>query len=132
MPKRILVVEDDPEMVDLLSFGLKRAGFLVATALDGIEGLKKAKSILPDLILLDLMLPEMDGYGVCETLRRDSALVHVPIIMLTALSSQFAQIHGLEVGATDFVSKPFVLKDLIRKIDHALGGRPEPVSPSRS
>src|SRR2546427_1366709 len=107
MRKRVLVVEDDTEMVDLLRFNLRKAGFAIATATNGIEALKKARSVAPDLILLDLMLPELDGFSVCEILRREPATASVPIIMLTALSNELARVTGLAAGANDYLPKPF-------------------------
>jgi DNA-binding response OmpR family regulator len=121
MRKKILVVEDDADLVELLSFNLKKAGFAIGTASDGTDALKKARSVLPDLILLDLMLPEMDGYAVCETLRRDPATASIPIIMLTAMSSELARLAGFESGANDFVTKPFNLKHLLMRIEGMLG-----------
>jgi DNA-binding response OmpR family regulator len=114
--KKILVVEDDLEQSELLCFNLKKAGFAIGTAADGIQALKKARSLSPDLILLDLMLPEMDGFAVCEILRRHPATASVPIIMLTALSSELARINGLALGANDYITKPFNLKDLIERV----------------
>jgi len=114
--KKILVVEDDAELVELLSFNLKQAGFAIGTASDGVEALKKARSVSPDLILLDLMLPELDGFAVCEILRRDPATASVPIIMVTAVSSGLARLAGLEAGANDYITKPFNLKQLLARI----------------
>jgi DNA-binding response OmpR family regulator len=114
--KKILVVEDDPDLVELLSFNLRAAGFIVATAADGIDALKKARNSLPDLILLDLMLLELDGFAVCEILRRDSATASTPIIIVTAMWSQFARLTGLEAGANDYITKPFSPKQLIARI----------------
>jgi DNA-binding response OmpR family regulator len=119
--KKILVVEDDPDLVELLSFNLRACGFVVNTAGDGVEGLNKARSIIPDLILLDLMLPQLDGFGVCEMLRRDPATAAIPIIMVTAMSSQFARLAGLEAGANDYITKPFSLKQLISRVQELLG-----------
>jgi DNA-binding response OmpR family regulator len=116
MQKKVLVVEDDHDLVELLCFNLKKAGFATGTASDGVEALKKARSLLPDLIILDLMLPELDGFAVCEILRRDPATAGVPIIMLTALSSQLAKMAGFESGANDYVTKPFRIEDLISRV----------------
>lgn len=121
MRKKILVVEDDPDLVELLSFNLRACGFTVTTAGDGVDALKKTRSIMPDLILLDLMLPELDGFGVCETLRRDPATAGIPIIMVTAMSSQFARLAGLEAGANDYITKPFSPKQLIARVQALLG-----------
>ena len=121
MRKKILVVEDDPDLVELLSFNLRACDFAVSTADDGVDALKKTRCIMPDLILLDLMLPELDGFGVCETLRRDPATAGIPIIMLTAMSSQFARLAGLEAGANDYITKPFSPKQLIARVQELLG-----------
>lgn len=120
MQRKILVVEDDDDQRELLRFNLAKAGFAVGTAADGIEALKKARSLLPDLILLDLMLPELDGFAVCDVLRRDPNTAAVPVIILTALSSQLARLSGLEAGAFDFITKPFSPKHLLEKINAAL------------
>jgi two-component system, OmpR family, alkaline phosphatase synthesis response regulator PhoP len=119
--KKILVIEDDPDLVELLSFNLRNCGFTVSTAGDGLDALKKARSIIPDLILLDLMLPELDGFGVCEILRREPETARIPIIMVTAMSSQFARLAGLEAGANDYVTKPFSPKQLIARVQALLG-----------
>jgi DNA-binding response OmpR family regulator len=122
MRKKILVVEDNADLVDLVAFNLKRAGYAIGTAMNGVEGLKKARSLLPDLILLDLMLPELDGFAVCEILRRDAATSAIPIIMLTAVSGELARIAGLECGANAYVTKPFEFKDLLGRIGALLQG----------
>jgi DNA-binding response OmpR family regulator len=110
------VVEDDPELVELLSFNLQKAGFAIGTAADGVEALKKARSAAPDLILLDLMLPELDGFAVCEILRHDPATASIPIIMLTAASSRLSRLAGFEAGANDYITKPFSLKQLVSRV----------------
>ena len=120
MRKKILVVEDDTDLVELLAFNLKKAGFAIGTAVDGVEALKKARSLQPDLILLDLMLPELDGFAVCETLRRNSGTASTPIIILTALSSELARLAGMEAGANEYVTKPFSVQDLLARIRRAL------------
>jgi two-component system alkaline phosphatase synthesis response regulator PhoP len=127
--KKILVVEDNADQVELLRFNLKKAGFAVGTALNGIEALKKARSLLPDLVLLDLMLPELDGLAVCEVLRRDPTTASVPIIMVTAMSSHLARLTGMEAGAADFITKPFNIKDLLARIETALYGNSRPSAP---
>jgi len=119
--KKILVVEDDPDLVELLSFNLRGCGFVVSSASDGLDALKKARSVIPDLILLDLMLPELDGFGVCEILRREPETAKIPIIMVTAMSSQFARLAGLEAGANDYFTKPFSPKQLIARVQALLG-----------
>ena len=102
-------------MAKLLSFNLKRAGFSVSTAGDGIAGLRKARSLNPDLILLDLLLPELDGFVICEILRHDPATNAIPIAIVTAMSSQMARFTGLELGAKDFITKPFSIKCLVAR-----------------
>jgi DNA-binding response OmpR family regulator len=122
MRKKILVVDDDADIVDLLCFNLKKAGFAIGTAADGIEALKKARSIRPDLILLDLMMPELDGFAVCEILRRDSVTAGIPIIMLTALSSELSRLAGMSSGANEYVAKPFSPGALVARIEKLLRG----------
>jgi len=116
MQKKVLVIEDDLELVELLRFNLKRAGFSVGTANDGISGLKKARSVLPDLVLLDFMLPELDGIAVCETLRRDPVTASIPIIMLTAVSGQIARFSAFDAGADEFITKPFGISQLLNRL----------------
>lgn len=120
MRKKILLVDDNKELLELLSLSLQDAGFSIVTATDGLEALKKARSLLPDLILLDLMLPEMDGFVVCETLRKDPATASVPVLMLSGMSGQLPKYAGLESGGTDFISKPASPASLIQKIREIL------------
>jgi DNA-binding response OmpR family regulator len=117
---RILVVDDEPEAVELVEFNLKKAGFDVVTATDGAEAVKKTRSAHPDLIVLDLMMPEIDGLEVCKILRRDSATAHIPIIMLTAKASEVDRIVGLELGADDYVTKPFSPRELVLRVHKVL------------
>lgn len=116
MPKKILVVDDDPDMRELLCFNFEHAGFIVNTAIDGDDALAKARLLRPDLILLDLMLPDVDGFTVCEILRRDPSTANLPIIMLTALGSQLSRLRGMEIGATDYFSKPFSSLKLLSRV----------------
>ncbi|HCU80670.1 MAG: DNA-binding response regulator [Anaerolineaceae bacterium] len=109
----ILIVEDDDTVREALSAGLESEGYEVILSDNGLDGLKQAKEEGPDLILLDLMLPEMDGLSVCRALRRDS---NVPIIMLTARGTEMDKIVGLETGADDYVVKPFSLGELLARI----------------
>ncbi len=117
---KILVVDDEPEAVELVEFNLKQAGFDVAVAADGAEAIKKARSLMPNLIVLDLMLPEVDGLEVCKMLRRDSATAKVPIIMLTAKAAEIDRILGLELGADDYITKPFSPRKLVLRIKRIL------------
>jgi len=128
--KKILVVEDDLDLVELLKFNLLNAGFSVTAATDGAEALQKARSLLPDLILLDLMLPELDGFAVCEILRRESATAAIPIIILSAMSTPLARLAGLQSGANDYITKPFSPKNLLGRIETVLGSFAEAASPA--
>jgi two-component system phosphate regulon response regulator PhoB len=119
----ILVVDDEPEAVELVEFNLKQAGFNVTTAADGEEALKKAKLHSPALIVLDLMLPEIDGLEVCKLLRRDPATAGIPIIMLTAKATELDRVVGLELGADDYVTKPFSPRELVLRIRKLLQRR---------
>ncbi len=116
MRKKILVVDDEADMVALLSFNLKRAGFAIGTAADGVEAVRKTRSLTPDLILLDLMLPKLDGFSVCEILRRNASTAGIPIIMLTSLSGELGRLAGLDCGANDYMTKPFSPRQLVSKV----------------
>lgn len=120
MKPRILVVDDEPDAVELIEFNLEAAGYAVSTAGDGAEALRKARQMPPDLILLDLMLPEVDGLEVCKILRRDPATAKVPIIMLTAKAAEIDRILGLELGANDYVTKPFSPRELTLRVRNLL------------
>jgi DNA-binding response OmpR family regulator len=120
MKQKILVVDDEPDAVELIEFNLKAAGFQVTTAADGAEALKKARAVLPALIILDLMLPEVDGLEVCKILRRDQRTSAIPIIMLTAKAAEIDRVLGLELGADDYVTKPFSPRELILRVKRLL------------
>jgi two-component system, OmpR family, response regulator VicR len=111
--QRILVVEDEEPIADILKFSLEREGYTVALAFDGIEAIQKTHSFQPDLILLDVMLPEKDGFEVCKEVRSFSG---VPIIMITARDSEIDKVLGLELGADDYVTKPFSTRELLARI----------------
>ena len=130
MPKKILVVDDDAELVELVSFNLKQAGYYVSTASNGVEAIKKARALSPDLIVLDVMMPELDGFGVCEILRRDRATASIPIILLTALSSELGRMAGFDSGATDFLTKPFSPRQLLARIAELLNNVPTLAGPA--
>ena len=117
---KILVVDDEPEAVELVEFNLKSAGYDVLTAADGAEALKKAHATPPSLIVLDLMLPEVDGLEVCKMLRRDPATAGIPIIMLTAKAAEIDRILGLELGADDYITKPFSPRELVLRVKKLL------------
>lgn len=112
-PTSVLVIEDEVDIQDVLKYNLTRNGFTVETASDGNSGLSMAIDITPDLILLDLMLPGMDGIAVCRELRKSS---NVPVIMLTAKAEEIDKIVGLEIGADDYIVKPFSVRELIARI----------------
>ena len=122
MAKKVLVVEDDSNIAELLRLYLEKDGFDVFLAADGGEGIRRAQELQPDLILLDIMLPVVDGWVVCSEVRKTSK---VPIIMLTAKGETFDKISGLEMGADDYVTKPFEVKELMARI-HAVMRRSEP------
>lgn len=113
---KILVVDDEPEAVELVEFNLKQAGFEVATAADGAEALERARTAKPGLIVLDVMLPELDGLEVCKILRRDPITAAIPIIMLTARAAEVDRVVGLELGADDYLTKPFSPRELVLRI----------------
>src|SRR5579872_7042861 len=122
---RILVVDDEPDAIELIKFNLKAAGYEVVTAADGEEALKKARALLPNLILLDLMLPEVDGLEVCKILRRDARVSAIPIIMLTAKAAEIDRVLGLELGADDYVTKPFSPRELVLRVKRLLRTGPD-------
>ena len=117
MPARILVVDDEPPIVNLLAYNLKQASYDVLIARDGEEALQLARQEHPDLIILDIMLPKMDGLDVCRTLRRER---DVPIIMLTARDDEIDRVVGLELGADDYVVKPFSVRELMVRVKNVL------------
>jgi two-component system, OmpR family, alkaline phosphatase synthesis response regulator PhoP len=114
---KILVVDDEPAVTDLLAYNLRKSGYEPLVAADGREALRLARQARPDLILLDLMLPELDGFDVCRELRKTSA---VPIIMITARGEEIDRVVGLELGADDYVSKPFSVRELLARIKAVL------------
>jgi phosphate regulon transcriptional regulator PhoB len=116
MASRVLIVEDEPDIRDLLTFHLERDGFQVARAGTGTEALHQVRLTRPDLVILDLMLPEMDGLDVCRRLRADAATAALPIIMLTAKGDEVDRVVGLEIGADDYIVKPFSPKELIARV----------------
>lgn len=114
--QRILIVEDERQLTEVLSYNLQREGYEVSVAHDGQEGLRKAQSMLPDLILLDLMLPVMNGLDVCRELRVGERTKEIPIIILTAKAEETDQVVGFSMGADDYVTKPFSVKVLLQRI----------------
>jgi DNA-binding response OmpR family regulator len=115
MTRSVLVVEDEPHIVDSLSFLMKQAGFSVQVARDGDAALRVMESRLPDLVLLDVMLPRRDGYDVCRAIRSNTAWDGVKIIMLTAKGRELDRRKGLELGADDYVTKPFSTREIVER-----------------
>jgi len=113
VPEKVLVVEDEPSLLDTLEYSLKRQGYEVHTAADGLTALEVARRDRPDLIVLDVMLPGLDGFEVCRTLRRE---MNVPILMLTARADEVDRVVGLEVGADDYLTKPFSMRELMARV----------------
>jgi DNA-binding response OmpR family regulator len=110
---KILVVEDEPALVDTLEYSLSRQGYDVSIATDGLKALEMARQTQPDLVVLDVMLPQLDGYEVCRILRQE---LSAPIIMLTARADEVDKVVGLEVGADDYLTKPFSMRELIARV----------------
>ncbi|MGB2695716.1 MAG: response regulator transcription factor [Dehalococcoidia bacterium] len=111
--KRILIIEDEPTLVATLRYNLEHEGYRVSSAADGAEGVSAARAQHPDVILLDLMLPVMDGFEVCRLLRREMS---APILMLTAKADEVDKVVGLELGADDYVTKPFSMRELLARV----------------
>ena len=114
--QRILVIEDENDIRQLLRFNLEREGFAVLEAADGLGGLHMATSELPDLVVLDLMLPGMDGCDVCRRLKAQPVTAAIPVLMLTARGEEVDRIVGLTLGADDYVVKPFSVRELVLRI----------------
>lgn len=114
--EKILVIDDEMNIVELLKYNLVANGYKVSYSLNGKEGLSLAQEIKPDLILLDIMLPEMDGFDVCKEMKKSRDMQGIPIIMLTAKGDEFDKILGLELGADDYITKPFSVRELLARI----------------
>jgi len=112
----ILIIEDEKDIVEALEYNLKKEGFKVSKAYDGKSGLKLAREKLPALIILDLMLPVIDGLEVCKILKKETKTSNIPVIMLTAKGSEVDKVLGLELGADDYVTKPFSMRELMARI----------------
>jgi len=123
--KRVLLIEDDRDIVELVRYNLEREGFQVAAANDGATGLVQVRKSPPDMLLLDLMLPKLSGLEICRDIRRDQALNRLPILMLTARGEEADRVVGLEMGADDYVTKPFSPRELVARVK-ALLRRAEP------
>ena len=115
---KILLVDDDPDILDIISFNLHKEGYEVSTAENGKIGLKKAKTLQPDLVLLDVMMPEMDGIETCEELRKMPEAANAVIAFLTARGEDYSQIAGFDAGADDYIAKPIKPKVLVLSLIH--------------
>jgi DNA-binding response OmpR family regulator len=120
MKSKILIVDDEPDALEVLGFKLKEAGYTPLFAKDGARALSAARDERPALIVLDLMLPEVDGLEVCKILRRDPSTAMIPILMLTARAAEMDRVIGLELGADDYVTKPFSPRELVLRIKKLL------------
>jgi len=121
MAKKILLVDDETDLVEMVKMRLEANGYEVVPAYDGQDGLEKARSLKPDLIILDLMLPKMDGYKVCRMLKFDEKYKNIPIVLFTARVQEADQKMGEEVGANAYITKPFEPQALLDKIKELLG-----------
>ena len=130
MAKTILIVEDERAIVEILKFNLKREGYETLEALDGQTGLQLAQTEDPDLILLDVMLPKMNGFDICKTLRGENRTT--PIIMLTAREEEMDKVFGLETGADDYMTKPFSMKELMARVKANIRRRSMEYAPAQS
>ncbi|MGD1087246.1 MAG: response regulator [Verrucomicrobiota bacterium] len=120
MRRKILVVDDDPDQLEVVRWSLKKAGFAIGTAANGVAALVKTRSVLPDLIVLDLMLPELNGFDICKALRKDPVTASIPIIMLTGMRSEFSRLAALESGVNCFLTKPYSPDELVSKVEEML------------
>ena len=121
MPKKILIVDDEASIVELLGAMLKKSGYDIITALDGTACLAKAAEQKPDLIILDIVMPELDGFAVLDLLKKDEATKNIPVMLLTALIKEEDLTKGLNEGASCFISKPFSIVDVLEEIKSAIG-----------
>ncbi len=122
-PATVLVVDDDPVILKLLEVNFEMEGFQVVRAADGAEGLKRAREVLPDIVVLDVMMPRMTGYEVAKALREDDVTAHIPIIFVTARAQSSDVEKGMELGVEDYVTKPFDPLDLIDRVNSLLARR---------
>lgn len=116
-------MDDEPELTDLVRHHLGRAGYSVVTAANGWEAIESVKRRRPDLILLDLMLPDLDGFGVCEILRQNPLTATIPVVIISAWASPDSRHLGLELGALDYITKPFSPHELVERVNRLVGAR---------
>jgi DNA-binding response OmpR family regulator len=125
MPRRVIIVEDEPDIAELVAMHLQRDGCETVLCSDGLSGLRAIRAAPPDLVVLDLMLPERDGFEVCRDIRRDRELDRVPILMLSARGEEIDKVAGLELGADDFLEKPFAPRLLVARARRLMRTRHE-------
>lgn len=113
---KILIVDDEEHIIELIKFNLENSGYETLTATNGIDALRIIREESPRLILLDIMLPGMDGYDICKEIRKDSVIANIPVIMITAKGEEVDKILGLELGADDYITKPFSIRELIARV----------------
>jgi two-component system alkaline phosphatase synthesis response regulator PhoP len=119
--KRILAVDDEPHILKLVAFSLRSGGYEVLEATDGLSAISVAQAERPDLVLMDVMMPTLDGYEACRRLKADPATADIPVIMLSAKTQAAEHKTGYDVGAADYISKPFTPKDLVAHVRELLG-----------
>ena len=127
--EKILVVDDEKDIVELLQYNLEKEGYKISAVFSGEQCLENVKTELPDLILLDLMLPEIDGLDVCKILKNNPQTSHIPIIMLTAKGEETDIVLGLELGADDYITKPFKVRELLARLKAVLRRAKNNISP---
>lgn len=130
--KKILIVEDEEDVLELVRYNLTKEGYLTDTAVTGREALKKSKLGVPDLVLLDLMLPEMDGLEVCRLIKADAQTTSIPVIMLTAKGTEADIVAGLEMGADDYITKPFSPRVLLARVKAVIRRNEVPVEADKT
>jgi two-component system phosphate regulon response regulator PhoB len=128
--KKVLIIEDEKDLAELLAFNLEKEGYSAMCVHDGKLGLEQAGTVLPDLILLDLMLPGMLGTEICKALRKDQRTAHIPIIMITAKGDEIDRVVGFEVGADDYIVKPFSMREMALRIKAVMRRFEHEVQPS--
>ncbi len=128
MNKRILIVDDEPDIVELLGMRLRKSGYEILTAVDGMEGLEKARKEIPDLVILDVMMPRMDGFQVCRLLKFDEKYKKIPIMMLTSRGQESDKSLGKEVSADAYLPKPYEINVLLKEVKRLLEGPVTPVN----
>ncbi len=120
MKKRVLLIEDDPSAVRLVSYTLEQEGYEVLTAMNGLEGLNKVREEAPDLLVLDVMLPGLDGFEVCRRLRADEKTAGLPVLMLSAKAQEIDKTTGIKVGADDYLAKPADPSEIVARVESLL------------